>query len=124
MAITWRGWRSGVWANAWGSNDSAVDVRVSHIEFDTQATPCDVKVSWIEFDTQATPCDVRVSHLAFDSRVPQLEESIIVRGGSAYYYKDKKRVRIELDREEDEMEEVMVFIHAFLHTRSTMQLGR
>ena len=48
---------------------AVVDVRVSFVAFDTQATPCDVKVSWLAFDTQAVPCDVRVSWLAFDSRL-------------------------------------------------------
>ena len=42
------------------------DVRVSHIEFDSQATPCDVSVSWLELDTQSVPCDVKVSWLEFD----------------------------------------------------------
>lgn len=48
---------------------AVVDVRVSFVAFDTQATPCDVKVSWLAFDTQAVPCDVRVSWLAFDTQV-------------------------------------------------------
>jgi hypothetical protein len=31
-----------------------MDVRVSWLAFDTNATPCDVRVSWVELDTAAT----------------------------------------------------------------------
>jgi hypothetical protein len=53
-----------------------VDVRVSFVSFDTNATPCDVKVSWLAFDTQAVPCDVRVSWLAFDSAANEMPAAI------------------------------------------------
>ncbi len=43
------------------------DVRISWVQFDTNATPCDVKVSHLAFDTQAETCDVKVSWLAFNS---------------------------------------------------------
>lgn len=45
------------------------DIKVSWLQFDTQAVPCEVKVSWLQFDTNAAPCDVKVSWLAFDTNV-------------------------------------------------------
>jgi hypothetical protein len=56
------------------STGGSVDVKVSWLQFNTQATPCDVKVSWVQFDTNSTPCDVKVSWLEFNSSndVPSL----------------------------------------------------
>ena len=68
---------------------SVVDVRVSHVEFDSNATPCDVKVSWLAFDTQAVPCDVKVSWLAFDSQVEAKTEE----GGGLFPAVSKKESR-------------------------------
>jgi hypothetical protein len=49
------------------STGSSADVKVSWLQFDSNATPCDVKVSWVRFDTNSTPCDVRVSWVQFDT---------------------------------------------------------
>ena len=53
--------------NLTNGTPSTVDVRVSWLEVDTDATPVDVRVSWLEVDTSAVAVDVRVSWLALDT---------------------------------------------------------
>lgn len=69
MASWGSSWKDS-WGSAWGSQGNA-DVKVSWLQFDTQATPCDVKVSWLQFDTQAVVHDVKVSWLQLDTQAKQ-----------------------------------------------------
>ena len=59
---------------------ASVDVKVSWIQFDTQAAVADVKVNWFQFDTLATPYSTVVTWLQFNTRAEQQQD-----GRSGYW---------------------------------------
>lgn len=80
---------------------SAIDVRVSWAEVDTESASCDVRVSWCEFDPNAASCDVRVSWCEFDPNAPLSQENTF---GGAYFGRRKRLyfpTREDLEREHE-----------------------